>query len=115
MQTTDRRLRWVGFKPTGDLAGLTCYTSKKRQVVWFIKSPPKVAPSLLQIRHRRLFGAAALAWSSLSSDVRERWTLAARRSRLFLTGYTLFMVWTLTPDRGTIRTIERITGIQLVN
>ncbi len=115
MQTTDKRLRWVGIHPTGDLAGLTCYTSKQRNVVWFIKSPPKVPASLLQIRQRRLFGAAGLAWTSLSSDVQEKWTLAARRARLYLTGYTLFMVWVLTPDRQTIETIERQSGIQLIS
>jgi len=74
-----------------------------------------VAPSRSQIRQRKLFGAAALAWSTLSPQTRSDWLAAARAAHLYLTGYTLFIWWTLTPDREAMRTIERISGIHLVN
>ena len=114
MQTTDRRLSFIGIRPTGDFAGLTAYTSRGGPVVWFIKSPPKKPASVLQVRQRRLFGAAAAAWQALLPAKRRAWSQAAHDAHLFLTGYTLWMWYTLTPDRSILATIERQSGIPLL-
>lgn len=115
MHASDKRLAYVGFRPTGDLAGLTAYTRANKKVVWFPKSPPKKPASLLQIRQHRLFGAAAMAWRTLSPHTRACWKRAADRAGLYLTGYTLWMWWTLSPDPATMRTIERISETTLVH
>lgn len=115
MQAQDRKLNFLGFRPTGDLADLTSYTSKRNKVVWFKKAPPLKPPSLKQIHQRLLFGNAARGWKQLTQGTRDDWKTAAHRAHIHLSGYLLYMVWTLTPDRGPIRTIERISGITLLH
>jgi len=114
MYVKDRRLNFLGFRPTGDLADLTAYPTAQGQVVWFPKSPPLKPPSSRQIHQRLIFREAALGWNRLQQETRDDWNTAARRAHIYLTGYLLYMVWTLTPDRPAIRTIERLSGVTLL-
>lgn len=115
MHSGDRRLTFVGLRPTGDLAGLTAYSNRKGKVVWFPKSPPTKPASIRQLHQRYLFAAAAQGWRTLCISTQVKWKAAAAAAHLFLTGYTLWMSWRLKPDRGAMRTIERITNIQLIH
>lgn len=105
----------LGFSPTGDLGPLTAYTSTRHGTVWFAKSPPQKAPSPWQVRQRDRFRLAAIAWRALTSASRARWHLACRRARLYLNGYTLWIYWQLTRDRGKMQTIEHNSGIDLID
>jgi len=40
--------------------------------------------------------------------------LAARRAKLYVNGYTLFVYYQLKRDRPAIATIERLTNLQLL-
>jgi len=108
------RFTWIGLRPTGDLAGFTCYTDARGHAVWFVKSPPKVPFSRLQLRRLRAFEFVARAWNSQTQATRDTWNLAARRCHLYVCGYSLFVHWQLKRDQGTIRTIERNSGLQLL-
>lgn len=114
MHSGDRRLTFVGLRPTGDLAGLTAYSNRKGKVVWFPKSPPTKPASMRQLHQRYLFAAAALGWKTLSASTRSQWHAAAAAAHLYLNGYTLWMSWRLDPDVGAMRTIQRITNITLI-
>jgi len=114
MHTEDRKLSFLGFRPTGDLADLTAYTSVRNKTVWFIKAPPLEPASPRQLRQRQHFRNAAIGWRALREETREDWRRAARRAHLDLCGYTLYLVWLLCPDLSSIRTIERLSGITLV-
>jgi len=114
MHANDRKLNFLGFRPTGDLADLTAYTSARNKTVWFLKAPPDKPPSDRQRHQRERFRQVGEAWRGLGPTVRQNWLDAARNAGLFLSGYTLFLVWLLCRDRPTIRTIERQTGITLV-
>jgi len=114
MQATDRRLFLLGLRPTGDLADLTCYTSKRGRIVWFPKSPPQKPPSMAQIHQRNKFRAAAQAWRTLEPQIRANWLAAAKKASLFATGYDLWIFWQLKRDTAAIRTIERQTHLQLL-
>lgn len=114
MLTSIERFAFIGFRPTGDVAGYTAYTNRKGRVVWFIKSPPKTPFTRLQLRHMRAFEFAARAWSHQTQETRNDWNRAARRAHLYLSGYSLWMHWQLKRDRPAIATIERQSGIQLL-
>lgn len=115
MYGSDRRLCFVGFRPTGDLGDLTAYTSTQGKVVWFPKSPPLKPASPRQLFQRQRFRNVGLAWRALNAATRADWMNAARRAHLYLNGYLLFLVWQMLPDRAAIRTIERQSGITLLH
>lgn len=114
MRKEDRRLTFIGFKPTGDLGGLTCYSNRKRKVVWFIKTYSKKPPSIRQIHQRLKFTAGAKAWQTIGITEQQKWHAAAHAAYLDLTGYTLFLCHTLHPMPESIATIERLSGVQLI-
>lgn len=104
----------LGFNLTGDFADWTIYTSRERGIVWFSKSPPKIPPSFKQLHQRNRIRVIATAWRKLTQEHRDRWRRAALRARLQLPGYDLFVFWQIKRDPSYIRTIERQTGIPLL-
>lgn len=105
----------LGWRPTGDLDGLTAYTSKRGKVVWFLKAPPTCPPTMWQISQRNKFRCIAAAWKALTAEAREQWHLAEVRGYLNITGYNLFTWWCIHRDDAIIRTIERQTGTNLIS
>lgn len=106
-------LKFLGMRPTGDLAGWTVYTTKRNFVVWFIKSPPKKVRSRAQVQQWYRFSQAAQAWRNLSTESRNDWIEAARRARLYIAGYHLFLTYQLKRDLAALRTISRMSRIEL--
>ena len=104
----------LGFNATGDLGGLTAYTSRKGRTVWFKKSPPLRPPSYHQRVMRNRFRNIALTWSALAADRRAAWIRAAHAARLRIGGYALFVWYQFHQSRATIQTIERLTKEQLL-
>ena len=115
MTPEDSVLSIIGWRPTGDLGGLTAYTSKRGKVVWFLKAPPTCPPSYWQIHQRNVFRLIAMAWKAFSDDRREQWHLAEVRGNLNITGYNLFTWWCINRDHAIIHTIERQTGTSLIS
>jgi len=108
-------LKLIGFSPTGDLGPLTGYTTKRGKAVWFLKAPPKIPPTGWQTVQRNAFRMNAFAWKALPPEQRANWMDAAHLARLTITGFNLFTWYHLRPDPAVIRTIERISGIKLIN
>lgn len=104
----------IGMNPTGDLGPFTIYTSRRAGVVWFIKAPPLTPPTVFQIRQRNAFRLAAEAWRAMLPTRRAAWHQAARRARLYLNGYTLWIWWHTKRDRAALATIERISRTPLL-
>lgn len=113
-QTPPKILSFIGFNPTGDFAAWTIYTSRRRGVVWFSKSPPKKAPSYKQVHQRDRFRAVASLWRRLLPTERQKWARACARAHLSLSGYCLYVFWQTKRDILTIRTIERLAHVTLV-
>lgn len=111
---TSHILNYLGLRPTGDLGPLTGYTSKRGKLVWFLKAPPTCPPSVWQTSQRNKFRLAALAWNALSDAERQQWHLAEQRGPLNITGYNLYIYWTLTGDDHAVRAIERLTDTNLI-
>jgi hypothetical protein len=55
-----------------------------------------------------------MAWNALTDAERDQWHLAEVRSPLNITGYNLYVYWSLSGDDAAIRTIERQTGTTLL-
>lgn len=106
--------RLLGFHPTGDLADLTFYTSKRNGVVFFVKAPPLEPPSVMQLHQRNKFRIVAELWRLLPKVKRQAWETATLRGGLKMTGYNLYTYWHLTRDRATIETIEAFTHVPLL-
>ena len=104
----------LGFNATGDLGGLTAYTSRKGRTVWFKKSPPLTPPSYHQRVMRNRFRAIAVSWNALLPDRRAAWTSAAHAAHLRIGGYPLYVWFQTHRDRAAIATIQRLTGETLL-
>lgn len=115
IEPTSKILSLLGWNPTGDLDGLTGYTTKRGKVVWFLKAPPTCPATQWQIHQRNKFRLVAAAWKGLTQDARQQWSLAEQRGRLNLTGYNLFTYWSITHDDEAIRTVERQTDTTLIS
>lgn len=109
----ERMYHVFGFHPSGDLGPLTFYTSKRGRLVFFPKAPPLSPPSTRQRHERNRFKLIAQSWNALAKDVRQRWSLAARKASLAISGYNLYVYYCYTLDRQALATIERQTGLTL--
>jgi hypothetical protein len=111
---TNKLLCLIGLKVQGDLGQITCYTSKRNRVVWYLNAPPMKPPTYLQIEQMNKFRNASLSWLALSGESRVRWSTAASAAHLRITGFNLWTYWQLKGDVAAIRTIEHQTGIFLL-
>lgn len=114
MRRTEDLLRFLGLNTQGDLGPWTFYTSKRRGLVFFQKAPPLEPPSPKQIHQRNKFRLAGMVWRSLRPEQREAWGTAAKRARLQITGYNLFVYYLTRNDAPVVRTVERLAGVDLI-
>jgi len=106
--------RCLGWNVQGDIGPLTLYTSKRRGLVYFPKSPPDKPASYAQLVQRNRFRLAALAWTKCTPDQRATWSHAALAARVQATGWNLFTYYQLTRNAPPIHTIERLSGETLL-
>lgn len=107
-------LRFLGFNTQGDLGPYTFYTSKRKGLVFFQKSPPLEPPSLAQIHQRNKFRITGFIWQALAAEQRATWLKAAHLADLQITGYNLFTYYVLTEDVAAIETVERLARVDLI-
>lgn len=105
---------WLGLNVQGDLGPWTFYQSSRGPRIWFVKAPPLMPPTPAQISVMNQFRLAAYNWRALEPQRRADWLSSAKRAKLRITGYNLFVYWQLKGDDATIRTVERLSGLQLI-
>ncbi len=108
-----RTISLLGFRPWGDLGGMTAYTTKTGRVVWYPKAPPQRAPSPAQLAIRNMFCQVADAWRELSEPQKSDWRIATRKFIWCMTGYHAFVFFYRRRNLGMLRTLERQSGIKL--
>jgi hypothetical protein len=113
-QTIKKYLPFMGFLAWGDLAGLTMYVNRRRNLVVYPKSPPDKPPSAAQTVYRNMMRNAAAEWKNWDSPLKANWDRACRRLSLKLHGFDLWVYWYFKCDRPTIATIERQSNLQLL-
>jgi len=94
----DKYINFLGFKVQGDIGPITCYTSKKGKIVWYLKAPPKEPPSEHQTMNRIAWAESAIMWRMLDPEERTVWKEIARRANLRITGFNLFTYYQMTKD-----------------
>lgn len=104
---------FLGLSTQGDVGGWTFYTSRRRRLVFFPKSPPTSPPTPAQRARREPFRIAGLIWQTFDEHRRRTWHDAADRAHLAIHGYNLFTYYIITRDQSTIETVERQSGIEL--
>ncbi len=105
----------LGWALAGDTGGWTFYTTRRHRIVMFPHSPPLVPPYPDQAYFRQRWLNAAVAWRAIGKPAQARWTAAAARAHLTITGYNLWTYWAMTSDTPAIRTIERQTRLTLLS
>ena len=113
MALTNRLHKFMGLDPTGDLGGITFYTTKLGKVVAYDKAPPLRPPTTRQIVRRNRWRRAAELWQQLTQQQRDTWHAAARRARLTIHGYNLFLFFITTQKWNYADAITRASGIDL--
>lgn len=114
MRRVEDLIRFWGWNTQGDFGPWTFYTDQRGGLVYYAKAPPLEPPSLLQTSVRNSIRLAAYTWRRLSTSRQEDWERAAKRAKLKIHGYNLFVFWILRKEDAAIHTIERISRIDLI-
>lgn len=102
---------YLGFRLSGDFANWTFYTYCRKRPTFFLKAPPTRPPTNRQKRQRNLFRLVGYLWRSLTPQQQAAWEAVAQRSHLSITGYNLFVHWTLRRANAALATLTAQTGI----
>ncbi len=105
---------FLGLIMQGDLGPWTFYQSSRGPRIWFVKAPPLVPPTPAQITVMNRFRLVAYNWRALPPQRRADWLSAAVIAGLRITGYNLFVYWQIKGDDATVRTVERLSHLQLI-
>lgn len=101
----------LGLNIQGDLGPYTCYTTKRRDRVVFLKAPPHTLPSHYQAHLRNKFRRIAVDWAKLSDADKATWELATKLAKTSCTGYDLF-TYAQFPNRDkVVDTVFRQAGL----
>lgn len=113
MALSDKMMKIIGFDPTGDFGAITYYTTRRGRVVGYDKAPPLKPATSRQMVRRNRWRRAAECWQLLSPEQKEQWHAAARRARLRIHGYNLFLFFQTTQQWSLADAISRQSGINI--
>ncbi len=99
---------------SGDIGPVTFYTNQRSKHVMFDKKPNLNPPSQLQRRQRNMFRSVAAAWNNMQPATKTKWETATKRLGARMNGYHLFVWWSIKQDLPALRTVERITKLDLL-
>lgn len=102
-----------GWTVQGDLGGWTTYTSRRRGLVFYAKSPPLTPPTWAQAKIRLNFSHAAAAWSVMPQSGKDAYIAANSACHSRITAYNLFMKIALKNQNDLKTRVEEATGILL--
>jgi hypothetical protein len=112
LDTNQRHALW-GWRPQGDLAGYTFYTTRRGATIFYPQAPPKDPPSAIQKIYRDRIRAAAKTWQALPPAQRVAYERATKKLALRITGYNLWCYVSLTRDTAALTTIATQSGLSL--
>lgn len=100
----------IALECTGDIDGLTTYTSRRGGKVFFPAAPPEVPSSSAQLLQRSRWSAGMWLWANASNETRAAYRRAVRTARLRITATNLWLSLYLRPDPAALATINRLSG-----
>jgi len=104
----------MGIALSGDIGDLTIYTDRFGRKIAFPKSPPKKPPSARQEVLRARFRTAQGNYMALSDAQKTDYENVTKRTSLGITGQNLWISISLKHTFDILRTVERQSGITLV-
>jgi hypothetical protein len=110
---TRQHLALLGWNVQGDIGPFTCWRKPNHRTVWFLRAPPKVAPSWLQQHLRERWKTAAKMWLALPTATRAQWSVAAKRAHLRASGWNLFLSQQMKPLDTYLNALEKRTRTHL--
>jgi len=96
----------LGLRVRGDVDGLTLYTDRYGNTVWYRKAPPEKPPSPGQQLQRARFRAAIQTWRELEQWQRDLYEQASLRLSLCMTGLNLWITISLRGGEPLWKSIE---------
>lgn len=116
MGTAKHPDQWLfGEQVSGDFGPYTSYRRRGGGLVFFLRAPPTKPPSPAQTQMRNRWRMAATQWQLKTKEDKAKWERASKARSLRVRGYELFLHWYVTANESTVRTIERQTGISLID
>lgn len=106
---------FLGWNAQGNLGPFTIYVNRHRRPVWYLTKPQMEPPSYARKHQKDVLRACSLAWNWSTPSTRSAWLLAAVRARLRVSGWNLFVWYFCRRDAPTIRTIERVSHVSLLD
>jgi len=113
VQVKPQLMSLFGLNIQGDFGGITCYRSARQRFTWFAATTPKIPPTIPAQQQRAKWKRIAQLWSSMQPENRVAWTAAARKLRLRITGFNLFIHCFSTNDQPLLDTINAQAGSTL--
>jgi hypothetical protein len=102
-----------GLNIQGDWGPLTFYTATNKDLIAFLKAPPRCPETQNQRMIRDRFVRIGLSWADMTQPQRDQWEAITRRANLRVTGFNLFTYWQMRRDTPAIATLEAQTNIPL--
>ena len=107
--------QFIGVLTNGDLGPYTFYTSRRKRLVVFLKTWPKDPATYNQTLNRDRWRHASVRWKALDQSTRTAWSDLGRAANCNVSGYNLFIHYITGKGLLTIRTLQRNTGINVLD
>lgn len=101
----------LGTWVSGDLCGLTIYTTKHGKKVWYREAPALKPPTAQQQAVRTRFKQAQAEWSNLDDQTKAQLEKLVNAAALCLTGQNLWIKVAMQHDAAALQTLMHQTGI----
>ena len=105
MLTADQ-ISCLGFNVSGDVDGLTIYTTRRGRKVAFAQSPPSKPLSVWQLAWQRNFRVGMAIWRRLSQPERDAYRRVCDAACLCMLGHNLWLHAFLGGDNRLLETLE---------
>ena len=96
----------LGLNVSGDLAGLTIYTTRRGRKVAFLQSPPTKALSVWQLAWQRNFRWGMSLWRALTQIERENYQRVCDLASLCMLGHNLWLSCYLSGNTRLVETLS---------
>ncbi len=103
----------LGFRVSGDMAGLTYFQTRRRKLVAYPATSPKEPPTPAQQIQRARFRQAVAAWVAAPITTKRAYESVSLAASLCATGHDLWVHLSFTQNASEILDLEHRTGIPL--
>lgn len=104
---------YLGLNISGDLDGMTIYTTRKGKIVWYPESPADKPPSPLQTKQRLRFRIAQRNYMLLPRATKALWEHLTKTLAIPVTGQNAFISYSFSQNSHELAVACAKVGITL--